>query len=840
MRRFLGVMALLVGCGDNLPCSEAGEAAARYTLVADGITVEIETSPLAVRVVDGDGTEVLASAGDDVALGYTPASWTTGVITTRTFASPGYFSVQAGLDDYRDLEVVGATERGSEVRLHLHEKGTTRTPCVTLSYAVTSSRLRVEARIDDHGDATAPRAWSTGFASAPDEAFLGFGERFNKTNQRGVKVFSWLEEGGIGTGEGMAEGPDNPYPFGEAMAYYPVPFFVSTKGYGFWLDTTWRSQFELATERDDAWRVWHAGPDLAYEVYTRIPDDPRPWPYHLVDSFTRVTGRPMVPPPWAYGPRRRVGAGSMANGMGEIEAMRDGDLAITAVDDALHFYPNGSHVGREAALAAWIVRARALGYRVNGYYNSMINVMPESPLAPRAAEGLANNYFLLDPDGSLPHVWILTGGNLVDLYVVDFTSQAASDWYASSFDWATDIGYSGWMYDFGEYVQPTVVAANGMTGEELHNLYPVLYAKAAHDHLEAGPHAGDWLAFMRAGYTGASQYAPVVWSGDPAASFEDSDGLPSMIPGGVNLGISGAPNFAGDIGGYHCLKDGAAAADGELMARWIQMGALSPVMQDQNACVGGDPAAKANIWNAPDAYDAWKTYARLHTRLFPYLYTLGREAHATGAPIMRHVWFEHPDRTDLAGEDTAYYLGPALYVAPVIERGARTKTVTLPAGTYVDWDTGAVIAGGATVTMDAPLAKLPLLLRAGHLVPLLDPTIDTLAEETSDSIVSPLDVDDVYDVVGALAPGATSAAFTLYDGGTLRASTTGPFTPPSVRIATDDADLASCTACYRTTTLPGGVTRVQITTGPGAVEAGGLHLESATKRRIRWDLYLLP
>jgi alpha-glucosidase len=835
VRTFLA-LAFVVGCGDNLPCSEAGDAADRYTLTASGITVEIETRPLAVRVVDDTGTNVLATVGDDVDSGYTPASWTTGVVTTRPFASPGYFSVQAGLDEYRDLEVVGARAGGNLVTLHLHERGGGRSPCVAVSYEVTESRLRVEARVDDHG-ATVPRAWSTGFATTPDEAFLGFGERFNRTNQRGVRVFSWLEEGGIGTGEGMPAGPDNPYPFGEAMAYYPVPFFVSTKGYGFWLDTTWRSQFELATERDDAWRVWHTGPDLAYEVYTRVPEDPRPWPYHLVDTFTRVTGRPMMAPPWAYGPRRRVGAGSMANGMGEIEAMRDGDLAITAVDDSLHFYPNGSHVGREPSLAAWTTRARALGYRVNGYYNSMINVMPESPLAPQAAEGLANSYFLLNPDGSLPYVWILTGGNLVDLYVVDFTSKAASEWYASSFDWATELGYSGWMYDFGEYVQPEVVAANGMSGEELHNLYPVLYAKAAYEHMEAGPHAGDWLAFMRSGYTSSSAYVPVAWSGDPAASFEDSDGLPSMIRGGVNLGISGVPNFAGDIGGFHCLKDGAAAADNELLARWIQQGALSPVMQDQNACVGGDAAAKATIWTAPDAYAAWKTYARLHTRLFPYLYTLGKQANATGAPIMRHVWFEHPD-TDLASEDTAYYLGPALYVAPVVERGARTKTVTLPPGTFIDWDTGALVRGGTTVTLDAPLAKLPLLLRAGHLVPLLDPTIDTLAEESSAAIVSPPDVADVYDVVGALVP-ASDASFTLYDGEALEARLVGSFAAPALPVALTDGELAACGGCYRTTTLADGVLRVQLS-ATGNVSAGGLQLLSTSTRRIRWDVYLAP
>ena len=223
-----------------------------------------------------------------------------------------------------------------------------------------------------------------------------------------------------------------------------------------------------------------------------------------------------------------------------------------------------------------------------------------------------------------------------------------------------------------------------------------------------------------------------------------------MLRAGINIGVSGVPNWGGDIGGFHCIADGASAADGELITRWIEQGALTPIMQDQNACVGGDASMKASIWTSADAQAAWKTYARLHTRLQPYFRALGQLAHETGAPIIRHVFLEHPDRVDLAGEDTAYYLGPALYVAPVITRGAVTKTVDLPAGTYLDWHDQTLVDGGAEVTLDAPLAKLPLLLRAGYLVPLLDPTIDTLSTEDDPDIVSADDVADVYDVVGLL------------------------------------------------------------------------------------------
>src|SRR5262249_59961770 len=109
------------------------------------------------------------------------------------------------------------------------------------------------------------------------------------------------------------------------------------------------------------------------------------------------------------------------------------------------------------------------------------------------------------------------------------------------------------------------------------------------------------------------------------------------------------------------------AADGELLTRWIEFGAVSPNMHDENACVGGDASKKASIWSSPDAMAAWREYALLHTRLLPYFVALDVEAHATGAPMMRHVFLEHPDRADWADVDDAFYLGPALLAAPVVK-----------------------------------------------------------------------------------------------------------------------------------------------------------------------------
>jgi alpha-glucosidase (family GH31 glycosyl hydrolase) len=309
-----------------------------------------------------------------------------------------------------------------------------------------------------------------------------------------------------------------------------------------------------------------------------------------------------------------------------------------------------------------------------------------------------------------------------------------------------------------------------------------------------------------------------------------------MVPAGINMGISGVPHWGGDIGGFHCNADGAEAADGELIARWIQQGSMGTNMMDQNACVAG--ATKASIWTAPEAMTAWATYGRLHTRLFPYLYSLAHDATATGAPIIRHMFLEHPDRADLRGVDDAYYLGPALLVAPVVARGERTKTVALPAGTYLDWRDEQLVAGGATVTLDAPLDKLPLLLRAGYLVPMLDPAIDTLADETNPDVVGHADVADVYDVVG-LVDGAGAAGATLYDGDTFSAVADGEPTTAGLQEA-DEPELSTCDSCYLVTELAGGLRRVRVTTSATTVTAGGVTFTASSERRIRFDVYVAP
>ncbi len=801
--RYLLLLLVVTGC-KSPECGD-GVSATQLVMQSADLSVEITTSPYALTVRDASGAVIVQNG---------TLGWTTGVMGLKKALYSGYFFFDPELDPWReDLHVVSASQTDNEIDVVLHGSDDT---CITVSHVIRAGALRVEA----HEGGTAPNAWEIGFASPADEAFLGLGERYDHVDHRGFSVYNWPEEGGLTMGEDVPPGPDNPYPNGGTMTYYPVPFFLSTAGYGFWLDTTYFNQFELATEKPDAWRAWETGPTLAFEIYVPLAGDTRPWPLQVLDTFTATTGRPMIPPDWSFGPRRRINRQGMVNGVAEIQAMRDQGLAITSADDTLHFLPDGNDLGIEDELRAWVQSATALGYKMIGYFNPYFSSDPASPLASVTATGLANGFFLEQPDGTPGQVELISGATL-SVYTTDVTNPDAVTFFTDQFQRALDLGYAGWMYDFGEYVQADWTAHDGSTGTSLHNEFPVLYDKAAHDALEA-LRPGDWYYFSRSGYTGAQQYAPMTWSGDPDASFGQAEGLPAQVRATITLSMSGVAHVGSDIGGFKCQHNTADTANGELLARWIEAGSMSSDMHDEDACSGG--GTKATIWSSPDAQTAWRTYAKLHTRLGPYMSALAAHAHVTGTPLVMSPWLLHPERRDLATVDDAFYFGPGLYVVPVVTRGALYVNANLPPGEFVDLRDGTLYDGGTTATLPAPLTELPLLLVDGALIPMLDPTIDTLAPEASPTVIGPNDVADVYDVVGALSRATGVATFTLADGGTLTARY--------------DGSPIACAGCTVTQLGPR-VQRIQVE-AQSDVAAGGLTLQaSGITRRLRWDVYVI-
>ncbi|MGZ3450630.1 MAG: TIM-barrel domain-containing protein [Polyangiales bacterium] len=831
-RSVLGLLPFVVlACdpGFSTPKHEDAAPAVPTTIRLGGAesTVVIETAPLRLTVLDSLGATVLGgTSGQQLGATHHETELQTAFIE-------GWDHVKGTDDPYvfaGDVRAATFDDRSASLDLDGFH----------LDVVVDGAKVSIDGRIVEDPSDRPHNQMSMAFALADGEHVFGLGERYVYQDQRGQKVTSWTEEGGIAVGEKAKPADDNPSPNGPGMTHVPVPFYLSTKGYGLYVDTTYRVGFDVGKTEASTLRITTEQPKFSAKVFVRA--DPK----QTLSDYTSVTGRARLPAPWVFGPRRRVDNDSMALGEPEAELMRKKHIAVTALDDATHFLPNGSEVGRLAALAKWTERQHALGYKAIAYYNAYVS--DTSPGAkPLVDYGKSHDLFVRDDTGEFFRTFMISGGGQ-QVFTIDFTNPEAVTWYESLLQHGLDVGYDGWMLDFGEYLPQKAKMHDGRTGWEMHNAFPVLYQRITTEYLRR-VRGDDWMYFARAGWAGTQAYAPITWSGDPAASFDDAKGLPAQVRAGINAGLSGIAFWGSDIGGYACNAD--PPADKDVLLRWVEFGALSSDMHDENACAqapAGSPP-KWTIWSDPETTDVWARYAKLHTRLFPYIYAAGKEAARTGIPVIRHPWLVDFKTPEAASAELSYYFGPSLYVAPIVRRAATSRELWLPPGTWFDWWTNAPLAGNAKVTANAPLDTLPLYLKSGGIVAMLDATIDTLGTESSPDIVSLDDVKDVLDIRAAIDPVTQQGDAVLEDGTTLSLSmpsSAPPTLPEGIAVAATEAELQTCAACGKIDTLPGGAYRVRITEAPKTEHtfvAGSVLLKAwrhPRPTRVRWDVAVKP
>lgn len=801
-----------------------------FALTSGSTNIDITVEPFSF-VVRGASGEVLRSRSE-VEGKYGRFAPTLDRPTYVTGIIPGW-------DDYRagDGEWVhgGALSKASII-----ERSDT---SATIGWDLNGDRVRIKLSVEDgkakvsaavegaDGGAPAVRfnKSSMAFVLPGDEHFFGLGERFATFDHRGWSMYSWAEEGALGGGEDVPPSAENPYPSGPSMTYFPVPFFLSPRGYGFHLDTDYRTELHLGSEVSDGWRVAANAPAFAFTVY--VNDDP----LAVLDAFTADTGRPIIPAPWVFGPRRRLsGTSRIPDGGLEWEKMRELKLPITGIDDAVHFLPALSQLGREQELRNWTTLAHQNGIKALAYNNPYVaQNHPNS--AADFAFGADAGYFVKSPDGS-PALVTLISGSPLQVAMIDFTSPAATDWYKSLLQRTVDIGYDGWMHDFGEYVPRTGRLFDGRRGEVLHNPYPRLSAKAAREVLQAAK-PDDHLFFVRAGYTGSQAYVPAVWGGDAETSFDETQGIPSTIRSGLNLALVGVPYWGSDGTGFKCI--GNSPRDKEVFVRWLELEAVSPIMMEQNACSNPlERRSKWTLWSDDETQDVYRKMAGLHTRLLPYFMVLAREANATGIPLMRPPFLFAPREPKTWTLDDTFFLGPALYAAPVLRRGQTTRHVWFPPGKkYVAIDDYSVWSAEADVP--APLTRLPLFLVEGHVLPMLDPEVQTLAPASAPTVpvVTALDRADVLDVMVALSAGG-EASITLFDGTKLTARRTA--TNAGRAGFTEQADVSTCDRCFNVAAMSS-IERVRVSSAT-TVSFDELQLEISggpASRRIRWEVLRL-
>jgi alpha-D-xyloside xylohydrolase len=303
--------------------------------------------------------------------------------------------------------------------------------------------------------------------------------------------------------------------------------------------------------------------------------------------------------------------------------------------------------------------------------------------------------------------------------IIDLTNPPAVEWYKSLMRPVLAMGVDVFKTDFGEDIPADAVFANGMTGAEMHNLYPLLYNRAVFEVTQEV--TGEGLVWSRSGYAGSQRY-PTCWSGDPACTW---DSLAFTIRGGLSLGLSGVPFWSNDIGGYRGHPSEA------LYIRWAQFGLLC----SHARCHG---ESEREPWFYGDrATDIFRRYARLRYRLFPYLYSCAHEAARTGMPVLRAMPLAFPDDINACDKDLQYMLGPWLLVAPITDESDR-RSVYLPAGQWTDYWTGETYDGPMALDVHAPLDTLPIFVRGGAILPGMAPAL-----RISEGLIDPLIV-DVY------------------------------------------------------------------------------------------------
>lgn len=564
----------------------------------------------------------------------------------------------------------------------------------------------------------------------PTEGFYGLGEWEDSVDHRGklrpMQVEADLE----------LESANN-------EAHVPVPFLLGTHGWAMFVASTRVGAFDVARKDPSAVEATFAVSPRANG--NGAPEAMRLWlfgadaPLDLVRACHRVSGPPRLPPAWALGPWIwRDESRDQREVEDDIATLRRLDLATSGIwidrpyaraVNTFDFDP-----AKFTDAPGMIAKARAAGLRVALWTTPYLEASAE----PLRSEAMGQGFF--PPQNGIPlNKWSPP---------IDFTNPAAFAFWRGLAKRYADMGIDGFKLDYGEDVAPSLGLvrsawrfADGSDERTMHHGYSGLYHRA---YAEALPE--ERFLLCRAAHWGEQQNGCIVWPGDMDATFTRHrerfttrdgkevtgvGGLPATVVMGLSLGVSGFPFFGADTGGYR-----HSPPDEELYVRWFEQTALSTVMQ-----VGDSSSQPPWVFTAENGrsvatVDTYRTYARLHMRLFPYEWTHAQRIAIDGRPIQRPLGLAHPELG--VHPSDAYLFGEDLLVAPVLERGARRHEVVAPAGTWVDWWDGAPYAsdGRAPLVVDAPLDKLPLLLRDGAIVPLLRPTIDTLAPADDPSVDS--------------------------------------------------------------------------------------------------------
>ena len=481
------------------------------------------------------------------------------------------------------------------------------------------------------------------------ECIYGLGERFTNFIKNGQTVDIWNEDGGTGT----------------TQAYKNIPFYLSNKNYGVFVNSPNKVSFEVGSEKVS--KVQFSVPEEEMEYYVIGGDNLK----NVVQNYTDLTGKPSLPPAWSFGLWLSTSfltnydedtVNSFVGGMAE----RDIPLEVFHFDclwmkeyEWCNFEWDKRTFPRPEEM---LKKLKEKGLKICVWINPYI--AQKSPLFDEGAE---EGYFLKKENGD---IWQWNKWQ-AGMAVVDFTNPKAAYWYQSHLKKLLDMGVDCFKTDFGERIPTDVVYTDGSDPQKMHNYYAYLYNKVVYDLLIKEKGKDEAIVFARSATVG-SQKLPVHWGGD---STSDYPSMAESLRAGLSFGLSGFGYWSHDISGF---EEGATP---DLYKRWTQFGLLS-----SHSRYHGSWEYKVPWLYGDEAVEVTRFFTKMKLRLMPYIQTQSVYTATTGVPMMRAMVMEFPDDEAVNGLDRQYMFGDSLLVAPIFnDSGLASFYVPKCEGLWTDY-----------------------------------------------------------------------------------------------------------------------------------------------------------
>ncbi len=513
------------------------------------------------------------------------------------------------------------------------------------------------------------------------EYVYGLGEHFTAYVKNGQSVDMWNADGGTAS----------------ELAYKNIPFYMTNRGYGVFVEDTGDVRFEVASEKVERVQFSTEGEKLVYHViYGGNPKD-------TLNLYTALTGRPPLLPAWSFGlwlstsfttNYDEATTSSFINGMAErgipLSVFHFDCYWMRGYNWCDFIWDPDTFPDPEGMLKRYHEKGLHLCCWINPYIGQQSYLFKE---------GMEKGYLLCTEDGSVWQTDLWQAG----MGILDVTNPEARKWYCDKLRTILRMGIDCIKTDFGERIPVRQIRYyDGSDALHMHNFYTFLYNKMIFDLLKEERGEGEAILFARSGTAGSQQF-PVHWGGDNSASYVS---MAETLRAGLSMSHSGFGFWSHDISGFE------STAPADVYKRWVQFGLLS-----SHSRLHGSSSYRVPWLFDEESVDVVRRFSRLKNQLMPYLYEAALQAHECGTPMMRPMMLEFPEDPACDTLDRQYMLGDNLLVAPVFRKDCKV-TYYLPEGQWTHLLDGRILTGGKWITEIYDFLSLPLFVREGTILPL--------------------------------------------------------------------------------------------------------------------------